>query len=1006
MTAEIRFGIDRSTIAKIGNRSVYQYWQLLAREFQGILLAPQRRPDEGGVGWNWREPAGEKPLTASELAGVRERLANANRSFAENTDASELGSENLGGLSAEDGAEQLLSKVNEVVSKLIGKTDAKLAAYVCRTETGVMIHSWGASVPAQVRYPDAHDCEVSGIVLVGEKGAADFEVVLESRTGVRLARTRSDASGAFRLQKIGPGTHRVRVVSNRVDFPVSGVPVTVEQTSITNLELRSTSLVIATGVAAATGAPSPSGRTIGAAEDAEKAEAVASRAKPRRRMLRASVIAAVAISVAGGVWWTWRWWQAGDVNVGSASAGSSLTSGQFSGTIGKNVPVSSSRLANTGRIGARSETPMRRMPSKAGQDRAEPAASAPASQAAMSADTAGQDGENGSAPELGNKPNRAPPEPGERNPAEPRDTPEKSGAVNNAADRGDLAPEATDKTKPLDPEEPSDATRPSADRNPPKPSRPAEAKTESAAAKQGFSAPDATSPADRGEKEPDAKLTESHRAEPKVAPTGAKSGRVQAETEKDSSRLPTANSEDTDDVGGSQGASSSAQERPAVHLADRTQVAGGRAGRTMAAPAPNLGQASEPKGESPDQTSASDARAVVSMPFAEIKTEKPAAQAHPVQAQGPSVTESAAQAGTSDSDAASAVQATPSEQNSAASATTLRASPSKRSPAEQAKNPGDVVSAGAVAPAIPPPVENQERAAPPPAAAQPHVGHSPRGNRPGATASPDQDSSAAESTTSKTSVSPAEQNAGDPDDGERLVRELHVRVSSWRPQLVHDVILPTEPVLAGQDDAIGSLRERYFIERKNQMPETFKKPVLWSGYVLEVTASAAGTGERLYWRTAAGSVPNGASVNGARAEITWSGGTPPEQAEYTLCRAGDRPVATISVRQGEVALKAAARVRCWYWMAVEPSPADSAGLPPERAAARFSWQLRRGPAMSEPVSRDEHWSGGGAQRADLPLDLRDDAGERSDSLVFVDRITGWAIGSEIRQSRGPSPNSR
>jgi hypothetical protein len=62
--------------------------------------------------------------------------------------------------------------------------------------------------------------------------------------------------------------------------------------------------------------------------------------------------------------------------------------------------------------------------------------------------------------------------------------------------------------------------------------------------------------------------------------------------------------------------------------------------------------------------------------------------------------------------------------------------------------------------------------------------------------------------------------------------------------------------------------------------------------------------------------------------------------------------------------------------------------------------------MSEPVSRDEHWSGGGAQRADLPLDLRDDAGERSDSLVFVDRITGWAIGSEIRQSRGPSPNSR
>jgi hypothetical protein len=109
VTAEIRFGTDRSTIAKIGNRSIYQYWPLLARDFQGILLAPQRRPDEGGVAWNWREPAGSKSLTAAELAGVRERLTNARRSFARNTDVSDMGSENFGGLGAEEGADTLRS---------------------------------------------------------------------------------------------------------------------------------------------------------------------------------------------------------------------------------------------------------------------------------------------------------------------------------------------------------------------------------------------------------------------------------------------------------------------------------------------------------------------------------------------------------------------------------------------------------------------------------------------------------------------------------------------------------------------------------------------------------------------------------------------------------------------------------------------------------------------------------------------------------------------------------
>ena len=49
--AEIRVASDLSAIPQIGSRSIHQYWQLLARDFEGILLAPQRRPDNSGVAW-------------------------------------------------------------------------------------------------------------------------------------------------------------------------------------------------------------------------------------------------------------------------------------------------------------------------------------------------------------------------------------------------------------------------------------------------------------------------------------------------------------------------------------------------------------------------------------------------------------------------------------------------------------------------------------------------------------------------------------------------------------------------------------------------------------------------------------------------------------------------------------------------------------------------------------------------------------------------------------------
>jgi len=244
----------------------------------------------------------------------------------------------------------------------------------------------------------------------------------------------------------------------------------------------------------------------------------------------------------------------------------------------------------------------------------------------------------------------------------------------------------------------------------------------------------------------------------------------------------------------------------------------------------------------------------------------------------------------------------------------------------------------------------------------------------------------------------------DPVDGDRLPRQLHIRVSAWRPQLVHDVILPTQPVRDGEDDAIGSLRERYLLDRKSRMPESFKNPVLWSGCLLEI--SAAGVGGPLRWRDATSGGAGGATVNGVRAEISWTGGIPPAEADYVLCGAGDRVIARISVRKGNLVIKAADGVRCWYWAAAEPAASDCAGLP-EGEAERFGWQLRDGStAAPDSIRRDDHWLNGRAQRCELALDLREDGGQRSDALVFVDRITGWAIGGGIEQAQEPASANR
>ena len=1002
VTAEIRFGVDQSTIAKIGNRSIYQYWQLLARDFQGILLAPQRRPDEGGVAWNWREPAGSGPLTAAELAGVRERLTNANQSFAKSMAGAELGAEGLGGLSAEEGARQLGVRVNEIVTKLTGKTDAKLAAYACRTETGLMIHSWGASAPAQPRYPDARNCEVSGTVIVGDKGAADFEVVIESRAGVVLARARSDASGSFRLEKIGPGTHRVRVVSSRVDFPVSGVMVTVEHASITNLELRSTSLTISTEMTSTNRLPAAAVEATQAAADSSAAAATVERAPVRRRWRWAAAIAAAAVLMAGGSWWALRWWNSEDPKPVLTADRPSLTTGRFSGKITGGIPSSSSHMPNLGRIGSRSAGP-----TPGSESRTAPSGSGSAGPSALpmasnAAGAARMDGEK-DRPIEGAPGTDGSPGPDNRNRTELlRDAPEKPVADNNSADNMPQLAAEPDATKPEELDKVVDAILPQRIRKPAKPPRPGRAEAGGASPAENAANPRATPP--KGDEDVGAESPANRPVVSRPAPGGAKAGNAVPETRADSAKPPAGESGAAEDMPGADGAEKAGLGQPGTPLASPVRAAGGTAGRPSTPVAPKSGPVSaKAEGELADQASASEPGKSAFGAFAEAGGEKPGTKAAGTSAHAPLPAGSTSLAEAPETATEPAWQAAPPGQTAGDRKVVSRAHKSVRAQPGPPNAALDVAPANATDPAVPPPVRPEARTGQSVPAAAAHVDHVPHGNTPGRTSETDRDPGSVETPAgSAVTQSPAPEPtraAEVPVDSDRLTRQLHIRVSPWRPQLVSDAILPTQPVRVGEDDAIESLRERYLLERRNQMPESFKNPVLWSGFSVEIPGGDASAGEPLRWREATTGQGNQATVSGGRAEIEWSGGIPPARADYVLCEAGDRVVASLSVRSGEVVLKAVARVRAWYWVAVEPAAADAASLPPERAAARFHWQLGKGAAMPDSIRRDEHWRSGRARRCDLPLDLREGAGRRSEALAFVDRVTGWAIGGEIEQTQ-------
>jgi len=271
--AEIRWAGDPGAVGWVGNRPVHSCWPLISAYFRDLLLPPHRRAEDESVTWSWHEPVNPPALTASEIQSVRRRLESEIQLFLENSSRGR--SREASGNPNQVDTEQLGATLREWVQQVVARPDAEFAAYLCRTDQGLRLHSWGAAKASVVRFSDAKALELAGHVLVGGMPAL-HDVLLETGDGEMLAETPSDSLGAFRFSKLAPGKYRLRARSKRGTFPPNGVVVVLSQTSVVDVVL---------------------------ADDGPVATPLRGRRAARNGNRRKLTIAAVTALVLGGVAW-------------------------------------------------------------------------------------------------------------------------------------------------------------------------------------------------------------------------------------------------------------------------------------------------------------------------------------------------------------------------------------------------------------------------------------------------------------------------------------------------------------------------------------------------------------------------------------------------------------------------------------------------------------------------------------------------------------------------------
>lgn len=227
---------DNQHVAHVGSRPLQHFWPVLAAYFRDVLLPPQRRAGDAAVGWSWSEPASSRePPTAAELATLRKRLRRDQQLLAENLErASEASHAAAGGTHLAGLAETM----GQVIERLAAAADSELSGYVCRTEAGWRLHSWGARAPSEPVDADGRTLAVRGVVRVGGKPRQRAEVVLRDAGGRVIARTRTDGQGVFGFSPVAAGEYRVMASCAGREFPAGGVPATVDDEPIAGLLLE------------------------------------------------------------------------------------------------------------------------------------------------------------------------------------------------------------------------------------------------------------------------------------------------------------------------------------------------------------------------------------------------------------------------------------------------------------------------------------------------------------------------------------------------------------------------------------------------------------------------------------------------------------------------------------------------------------------------------------------------------------------------------------------------
>jgi len=950
--AEIRTGENQMAGARIGNRSIHQFWYLYSPYFRHVLLAPHRRPDSDRVTWSWQEAAEAKPPTTPELAEVRRRLTDANRALAD--DLVDLGSsEGSEGNSAPSLDAQVWRNLQAMITSLCAKSDHALGGYVCRTPAGLMLHSWSASTPAAPYYPDSRQGGIKGTVWLDGQAASGVTVVLQNKQDADLDHAISDRTGAFGFQNVAPGQYRIRV-TGRGDFPAEGLAVAVGHETIVGVELRGGSSGPAVARSASS-ADSPSGHK-------------------RRRL---AGFALLTLLGAGGLVWRYITKPATSPDVGGKTPFAwQSASGKLAGP-GEPAPADNTHKADgAGPSSGLSRTisPTKALKIPRLRD-AEPNFSDDRSPTLPAAELA---------------------EPSLRVPKEK--SPSGDSTDKNRLPRSDAKqPRGSDRVEPpateptdLNSVPADDAAQDEPDRAG---TRPSEDKTSdlatALAAKKRQTVPNSSlSSVDNLSAEVslsgEAQLTqaESFSAIPKGGSPSARTARAaksKGSGNADQSPVSAAAAESgmsTEASPGSDVAESTdhAQARSGAKRKQRAGLTGATATTASTRTASTGEETKENEEPAPAETGNAQTPA-----RSAARTNQPAVRPAETPSQS---AEKNLPGGQADSEAEKTPAAPPPAEESAKSTEPAdRASSASETSLPALANsvqPGETPSA---TPAASPSGSNANPAA-----------RSTRSGRKNP-ALPTASQAATESEMPANGMTPlSARPAGDERGDGQWVPLDRVSASAWQSRLVRDLVLPTQPVPEGEDDALETMQANLLQKRKAQMPTTFRQPVTTSsGLAFEFPSGETGPGRLLRWRDAAGVEVAGSTVQGNRAELAWAGANAPHGIDYVLSDAAGQEFVRVSLDQtGAPKITARPRVLSWYWVGIEHAPADATALLSEQAEPRLSWRLLAGTADASGWPQDNRWRAGRGQRIDLPIGPSGE-GPGSYTLALVDRVTGWAI---------------